>query len=88
MRRLVIVVLLCAGAAVGAQQPKQQSSARKVDSVSAVNSGQWVASKKGHTYYRTGCKGSAQLAVKSLVYFKSEDDARRAGYTRSRAKGC
>ena len=50
----------------------------------------WVAFKDGSIYYRNvmGCE-VARVPVKAeRVYFKSEDDARRAGLVASREAGC
>jgi len=55
---------------------------------SGASNGAWVASSRGHTYYRAGCAGGNKLAVANRVYFKSEADAKAAGMTRSRQKGC
>ncbi len=54
----------------------------------AVAMGPWVASTKGHTYYRAGCAGAKKLSEKNRAYFKTEEDAQQAGYSRSTAKGC
>lgn len=47
----------------------------------------WVASSRGHTYYRRGRKTVRRLSIANLIYFRTEEDARRAGYLRSRARG-
>lgn len=57
------------------------------DSIGAPRQ-EWVASKKGRTYYRVGCGGANGLAKKNVIHFATEDEALLAGYTRSRAKGC
>ena len=51
-------------------------------------SAKWVASRRGSVYYRIGCSGANQLVARNRVYFKSEGDAKAAGYTRSRTRGC
>lgn len=61
-----------------------QTSARTVP----ANSGAWVASSRGHTYYRKGCSAGNRLSYANLIYFRSEEDAQRAGYHRSRSRGC
>lgn len=48
----------------------------------------WVASSRGHTFYRTGCSAANKLALSNLIYFKSEEEAKAAGYQRSRSRGC
>jgi len=48
----------------------------------------WVGSSRGHTYYIRGCSGANQLAVQNRIYFRTEAEAERAGYQRSRSRGC
>lgn len=48
----------------------------------------WVASSRGHTYYRRGCSTANRLAPQNVIYFRTEQDAQKAGYHRSRSKGC
>lgn len=50
-----------------------------------VSSGQFVASKTGKKYYSEGCSGAKALAEKNKIFFKTEADARAAGYTPSTA---
>jgi methylphosphotriester-DNA--protein-cysteine methyltransferase len=47
-----------------------------------------VASSRGHVYYRVGCSGARKLSPANLVYFKTEDEAQKAGYRHSATKGC
>lgn len=53
-----------------------------------ATSGEWVASTRGRTYYKAGCSGARKLSAANLTYFKTEDEARAAGYTRSVQRGC
>ncbi len=62
-------------------------SAARSTTEGAVNP-PWVASSRGRTYYRTGCSAANKLAPDNRIYFKSEEDAKAAGYRRSRSKGC
>ena len=88
MRNLMAGLVLLLAVPLAAQQPKPTKTA-KADSVSAVaQRGDWVGSSKGKTYYRAGCAGARKLAAKNLVHFKSEEDAKKAGYTHSRQRGC
>ena len=48
----------------------------------------WVASSRGHTYYRRGCSTANRLSPANLVYFQTEEEAQRAGYRRSTSRGC
>ena len=48
----------------------------------------WVASSGGHTYYRRGCGTANRLSQPNLIYFRTEQEAQRAGYRRSTSRGC
>ena len=50
--------------------------------------GMWVASSQGTKYYRATCSAAKRLSPANRVYFKTEEDARRAGYDRSTSSGC
>ena len=56
--------------------------------VATTNSVVWVASSRGHTYYRRGCSRANRLSPANLSYFRTEEEARRAGYSRSTSRGC
>ena len=45
-----------------------------------------VASKSGTRYYYVWCSGASRIAAKNKVYFKSEQEAEKKGYTK--ASGC
>ena len=48
----------------------------------------WVASSRGEVYYRRGCANASRLVPENRVYFRTEEDAKRAGYRRSGSPGC
>src|SRR5690348_3272856 len=48
----------------------------------------WVASSRGEVYYRHGCGNVNRIAPENRVYFRTEEEAKRAGYRRSGAPGC
>ena len=48
----------------------------------------WVASSRGEVYYRRGCANANRLAPLNRVYFRTEEEAKRAGYRRSGSPGC
>lgn len=48
----------------------------------------WVGSSLGTTYYKSGCLGARRLSPANLIYFKTEEEARRAGYRHSQQRGC
>jgi hypothetical protein len=54
----------------------------------STNDAPWVGSSRGRTYYRAGCAGAKKLAPQNLITFKSEAEAKRAGYVHSTQKGC
>jgi len=56
--------------------------------VAQKDSRAWVASSRGHTYYRRGCKTANRLSRANLIYFSTDEEAQRAGYRRSTSRGC
>lgn len=48
----------------------------------------WVASSHGEVYYRRGCGNANRLAPEHRVFFRTEEEAKRAGYRRSGSVGC
>lgn len=48
----------------------------------------WVASARGEVYYRRGCSNASRLVLENRVYFRTEEEAKRAGYRRSGSPGC
>ena len=48
----------------------------------------WVASSRGQTYYLRGCNAASRLAPGNRIYFRTEEEAEQAGYTRSESEGC
>ena len=53
-----------------------------------TTSSAWIGSSRGHTYYRRGCSTANRLSPANLIYFRTEKEAQRAGYRRSRSRGC
>jgi hypothetical protein len=70
--------------------PSSPPSTSRSDStaVTQKDSMAWVASSRGHTYYRRGCTTAKRLSPANLIYFRTEQEAQRAGYQRSRSRGC
>src|SRR5438552_2947735 len=64
------------------------TSTTKPAADTATAASPWVASKIGKTYYKAGCAGANRLVAANRISFKSEADARLAGYHRSTQKGC
>jgi hypothetical protein len=49
----------------------------------------WIGSIEGTIYYSRYCLTAKQKIVEDeAVYFRDETEAQRAGYKRSKAKGC
>jgi len=48
----------------------------------------WVASSRGQKYYLSTCSAARRLSPANRIYFKTEETAREAGYTRSATRGC
>jgi len=48
----------------------------------------WIASSRGKVYYKRGCGSANRLAPESRIYFRTEEQAQRAGYRRSTSRGC
>jgi hypothetical protein len=48
----------------------------------------WVASSRGQVYYRRECSNANRLAPANRIYFRTEEEARRASYRRSTSRGC
>ena len=68
--------------------PKHESVKQEGTKQTAMNGGQFVGSKQGHTYYLSSCKAAKALNAANRVEFGSEADAKKAGYTHSKQKGC
>lgn len=54
----------------------------------SVDSMPWVGSSRGRTYYRRGCRGASSLTPANRIYFRSEEEAQKAGYRRSAQADC
>ena len=72
---------------IGTKATPSQSDTSSVREGS-VDSGGWVASTRGKTYYMAGCSGAKRLSAANVIRFKTEDDAKKVGYHRSATKGC
>ena len=70
--------------------PATQPSPTVSDStaIAPTNTMAWVASPRGHTYYRRGCSTANRLSSANVIYFRTEEEAQRAGYRRSTSRGC
>jgi hypothetical protein len=44
----------------------------------------FIASKNGKMYYSLGCSGINRINIENRVYFNSEIEAEKAGYTKSK----
>lgn len=59
-------------------------SSQQEPSSTPVRDGSFVASRNGKTYYRLDCKNN--IKEENKIYFKTEEDAQKAGLTP--AKNC
>lgn len=75
------------GTATPATSPAVAATAAEVAAKSDAT-GQWIGSSAGHTYYHAGCSGAKSLKPANVIHFKTEADAKKAGYTHSAQKGC
>jgi len=75
-------------AAAKPDAPKASVKQEAAKHETALGGGQYVGSKQGHTYYLASCKAAKALNAANRVEFGSEADAKKAGYTHSKQKGC
>lgn len=68
--------------------PKASVKPEAAKHETAASGGQYVGSKQGHTYYLASCRAAKALNAANRVDFGSEADAKKAGYTHSKQKGC
>jgi DNA/RNA endonuclease YhcR with UshA esterase domain len=56
-----------------------------VPASSSVQSGEkkYVASKNGKMYYSPGCSGAKRIKPENAIWFSTEDDAEKSGFTLS-----
>ncbi len=73
---------------IGTRATPASTSRNDSTAVAQQDSTAWVASSRGHTYYRRGCKTANRLSRANLIYFRTEEEAQRAGYRRSTSRGC
>ncbi len=70
--------------------PKESQTAFAKETLKAQdakdNNLQITASKNGTRYYFSYCSGANRISAKNKIYFKSEEEAKKAGYTL--ASGC
>jgi hypothetical protein len=48
----------------------------------------WVATAPGAFYYARHCEAARELPARIAVFFRTEEEAQRAGYSRSQVSGC
>ena len=68
--------------------PSASLDSSSTPAVAQNDSMAWVASSRGHTYYKRGCGTAKRLSPANLIYFRTEEEAQRAGYHRSTSRGC
>jgi len=73
---------------IGTPSAPPAASVTDSTAVAQKDSMAWVASSRGHTYYRRGCSTANRLSRANLIHFRTEEDAKKAGYRRSTSRGC
>lgn len=73
---------------IGTPSTPSTSSPSDSTAVAQKDTMAWVASSRGHTYYRRGCGTANHLSSTNRIYFRTEEEAQRAGYHRSTSRGC
>ena len=63
-------------------------AAQSLSGRSAPSSAPWVASIADGVYFRRSCTPAQDLAPANRRYFATEQEAKDAGYRRSRSTGC
>lgn len=63
--------------------PKAGLPAKASATAGDIGSNSFVASNKGSKYYPIGCSAASSLKEDNKVYFSSEMEAQKAGYTKS-----
>ncbi|MBI3671375.1 hypothetical protein HY249_01110 [Candidatus Azambacteria bacterium] len=64
-------------------QEKTQSNKQANKQEAQAGEFLFLASKNGKTYYKTSC--SNRIKEENKIYFKTEDDAQRSGFVRSKS---
>jgi TRAP-type uncharacterized transport system substrate-binding protein len=85
---LAVLALLAVPALAHPATRVPQGRAAQAPPAKPDTSVHWVASSKGTTYYKLGCKAGDKLSAKNRVYFKTEAEAQSRGLARSKSKGC
>ncbi len=67
----------------GVFEELRDTSLERVDTLEAraVGVGEYVASKSGTKYHLPWCPGAGQIKEENKIWFKSKEEAERAGYT-------
>lgn len=77
------------GSGSATKAPASQSAPASSKAAPVIPEGaQYVASSKGTVYYWVGCNGWKNLSTANLVYFKTADEAKKAGYRQSLQAEC
>lgn len=89
------VLAFAAAPAVAPAQGKKKTKATpaavaSADTSKTAASDAWVASasSKKKEYYKAGCTKANGIKPKNVLHFKTEADAKAAGYARSKMAGC
>jgi hypothetical protein len=83
-----VVAWLASGGPAAAGASSFVGGAIAGSETASVDSMPWVGSSRGRTYYRRGCRGASGLTPANRIYFRSEEEAQKAGYRRSAQADC
>ena len=70
------------------KEAKKEAAAKAAAADTTKPKAPWVAENGGKKYFKAGCAASRKLAPVKEVWFKTEVDAKKAGFVRSTKKGC
>ena len=89
LKYIVLVALAAAGMLTAAPPAAAQTApAGAVHASQLPDSLRFVASSRGSVYYPRSCEAWLSLSPRNLIGFATEEDARAAGYVRTRNRAC
>lgn len=89
LKHAVLVVLAAAGILAAALPAAAQTTpAGAAHATHLPDSLRFVASSRGSVYYPRSCDAWRSLSPRNLIGFVTEEDARSAGYVRTRSRAC
>lgn len=62
-----------------------EESSTSTDSVKAFQTGKYVGSRGGTSYYLPSCSGAKRISEKNKIWFQTKEEAERLGYKPSKS---